>query len=106
MGGDCHKMIADPRRGGTPGLPDSLILLGGAIMIWVECKRPDTVERYRRKREIFFNQGSTRGCSKTEIRQFREQDRLMDKGFEVSIIGTYDEVDAFCAGIDFDGGWE
>ncbi len=96
LGFGCHKMISDPKRGGTPGMPDTLVVLSHRKVEWVECKRPETVERYRAKRSRFFETGNTQGCSKTEIRQFREQQKLRDLNQVVSILGTYEEVDLFC----------
>lgn len=92
-GGVAHKNISDPRRGGTPGRPDQECVFSWPVLVQVECKAPDTVSRYLVKKRIFEEQGSTKGCSKTEIRQFREQRRLQDLGWWVAVVGTYPEVD-------------
>lgn len=93
IGVDCHKYINDPRRGGTPGLPDDILVLPDMRMIWAEVKRPDTIQRYLRKRTAYMHTGDVTGCSATEIRQFREQQKLMDRGHTVKVIGTYQDVD-------------
>lgn len=88
-----RKNISDPRRGGTPGFPDDTIIMRFPYSVNVECKRPDSVERYRKKKRIFEETGDTTGCSRTEVRQFREQQKLEDLGHPAYIVGTHDEVD-------------
>jgi len=101
IGCGCHKYINDARRGGTPGFPDRIVILpDGYAPYYVEVKRPDTVGRYRTKRARYFESGDTTGCSKTEIRQFREQRKLLDLGQMVRVAGTFTEVDALVADIE------
>lgn len=92
-GWDIHKNISDPKRGGTPGFPDDTIIMRHPYVHFVECKNPQTVGPYLRKRERFMAGGDTTGCSRTEVRQFQEQERLLDKGHVTHIVGTYEEVD-------------
>lgn len=92
-GMDIHKNISDPRRGGTPGLPDNTVILADMRVAWVEVKRPGTIARYLKKRDAYYKDGDTTGCSKTEIRQFREQMKLDDRGQRVFIVGTFRDVD-------------
>ena len=92
-GWDIHKNISDPVKGGTPGFPDDTIIMKFPYVAFVECKQPKTVGPYRKKRERFMTDGDVTGCSKTEVRQFREQDRLERKGHQTHIVGTYEEVD-------------
>jgi len=93
MGWGIHKNISDPRKGGTPGLPDDVITLPSARVAWVECKAPDKLASYLKKRERFLEEGDTTGCSRTEVRQFQEQQKLEDQDQDVSVVGTYGEVD-------------
>lgn len=88
-----HKQISDPRRGGTPGMPDQLLILPDAHVWWAEVKRPGTVDRYLKKQAAYFANGEVEGCSKTEIRQFREQQKLLDSRHGVTIVGTYEHAD-------------
>lgn len=92
-GWGIRKYINDPRKGGTPGTPDCILAMPDKIVVWVEVKQPATIVPYRRKREKFAKDGTTLGCTKTEIRQFREQQLLEDQGQDVRVVGTYDEVD-------------
>lgn len=95
QGWDIHKNISDPVKGGTPGFPDDTIILPYPTVLFVECKQPKTLVPYLKKRERFFETGDTTGCSKTEVRQFREQQRIERKGHDVYVIGTYDDVDKY-----------
>lgn len=94
-GWDIHKNISDPRRGGTPGFPDETVILQFPNVLFVECKQPKTIVPYMNKRRRYFDTGDTKGCSKTDVRQFREHQRLIDLGHSVYVVGTYDEVDSF-----------
>lgn len=92
-GWGIRKYINDPIRGGTAGTPDQIVTLPGKIVAWVECKQPRSVGPYRKRRARYYETGDTTGCSKTEIRQFREQQLLEDQDQSVTIVGTYEEVD-------------
>lgn len=95
QGWDIHKNISDPIKGGTPGFPDDTVILPYPTVLFVECKQPKTVGPYLKKRAKFVETGDTTGCSRTEVRQFREQLRLERKGHDVFVVGTYEEVDGF-----------
>lgn len=92
-GWGCNKNINDPIRGGTPGIPDQTVRLPGAHCAWVECKAPDKLQAYMKRRARFFETGDVTGCSKTDIRQYREQQHLLDEEQEVHVVGSYKDVD-------------
>lgn len=95
LGYGTRKYFSDVRRGGTPGTPDIIVELRDQVVIWIECKQPATVNKYRAKHDAFMKEGTTKGCSPTEIRQFREQQKLLDLNHDVRIIGTLEEVEEF-----------
>lgn len=97
LGWGIHKNVSDPIKGGTPGFPDDTVIFEYPYVAFVECKQPKTIGPYLKKRERYYESGDTTGCSKTDIRQFREQQRLLDQGHETHIVGTYEEVDGFIA---------
>lgn len=92
LGCEAHKMVSDPVRGGTPGLPDRLVIMADWHVLWVECKSPKALARYLKKRDAFLRDGNTDGCSRTEVRQFTQQQKLMDAGHEVMIVGNEDGI--------------
>lgn len=97
LGWNPKKNISDPIRGGTPGFPDQTIVLPYPNTLYVECKAPKTIGPYLKRRARWFETGDTTGCSKTDIRQYREQQLLEDLGHDVFIVGTYEQVDEFIA---------
>ena len=88
-----RKNINDPIKGGTPGFPDDTITLRFPYSVNVECKSLKTIGPYMKRRDRFWEHGDTTGCSKTDIRQFREQQKLEDLGHLVPVVGTFEEVD-------------
>ena len=92
MGWGIHKNISDPRRGGTPGMPDDTIILADREVAWVECKNPQTIGPYLVKRAAYLLSGTLKGCSKTEVNQFREQEKLIDLKHRVHVVGTHAQV--------------
>ena len=81
-GWGIRKNVSDPIKGGTPGFPDDTIT---------------TIGPYLKKRDRYMKTGDTTGCSKTEIRQFREQQKLEDLEHPVYLGGTHDDVDDLMA---------
>lgn len=96
-GWHIRKNVSDPVKGGTPGFPDDTITMRFPYSVNVECKSPKTIGPYLKKRARFEQDGDTTGCSKTEIRQFREQQKLEDLDHPVYIVGTFEEVDDLMA---------
>ena len=70
LGGVAEKFTSPGRR----SVPDRIVSLPGGVIIFVELKRP--------------------GAKPTEL-QLRDHDRRRAMGFDVRVISTMEEVNAF-----------
>jgi hypothetical protein len=70
LGGICDKYSSPSRR----AVPDRLIMLPDKTLIFVECKAPNKVPTNA---------------------QYRDHERRRAMGFDVRVISTMEQVDAF-----------